>query len=66
MQRQSSAWKRIVPGSKPRSRDSSGRPAVIGLARRKHFNLERHRYSRTNFKVRRDAALHEWRELLVA
>ena len=31
-----------------------------------HFNLERHLYSRTNFKARRDAALREWRELLVA
>ena len=31
-----------------------------------HFNLERHLYSRINFKARRDAALREWRELLVA
>lgn len=31
-----------------------------------HFNLERHLYSRTNFKARRDAALREWRDLLVA
>ena len=31
-----------------------------------HFNLERHLYSRTNFKARRDAALREWRELLAA
>ena len=31
-----------------------------------HFNLERHLYSRSNFKARRDAALREWRELLVA
>ena len=29
-----------------------------------HFNLERHIYSRTNFKKRRDAALREWRELV--
>lgn len=31
-----------------------------------HFNLERHLYSRANFKTRRDTALREWRELLVA
>ena len=31
-----------------------------------HFNLERHLYSRPNFKARRDAALREWRELLAA
>ena len=31
-----------------------------------HFNLERHLYSRTSFKARRDAALREWRELLTA
>lgn len=31
-----------------------------------HFNLERHLYSRSNFKARRDVALREWRELLAA
>ena len=31
-----------------------------------HFNLERHLYSRTNFIIRRDAALREGREFLVA
>ena len=31
-----------------------------------HFNVERHLCSRINFKARRDAALREWRELLVA
>ncbi len=28
-----------------------------------HFNLERHLYSRANFKLRRTAALSEWRQL---
>ena len=28
-----------------------------------HFNLERHLYSRTNFKLNRTAALAEWRQL---
>ena len=28
-----------------------------------HFNLERHLYSRENFKLNRTAALTEWREL---
>jgi len=28
-----------------------------------HFNQERHLYSRTNFKLNRNAALAEWREL---
>jgi len=31
-----------------------------------HFNLERHLYSRTNFKLNRTAALAEWRQLGVA
>lgn len=31
-----------------------------------HFNLERHFYSRSNFKRNRDAALREWRELIAA
>ena len=31
-----------------------------------HFNQERHLYSRTNFKLNRDAALAEWRLLLSA
>ena len=31
-----------------------------------HFNLERHLYSRPNFKKNRDAALLAWRDLLVA
>ncbi|MEM7005409.1 MAG: IS6 family transposase [Pseudomonadota bacterium] len=29
-----------------------------------HFNLERHINSRTTFKLKRDAALQEWRELI--
>ena len=28
-----------------------------------HFNLERHLYSRSNFKLNRTAALAEWRQL---
>jgi putative transposase len=28
-----------------------------------HFNLERHLYSRANFKLNRAAALAEWRQL---
>jgi putative transposase len=28
-----------------------------------HFNLERHLYSRDNFKLNRTAALAEWRQL---
>lgn len=31
-----------------------------------HFNFERHINSRTRFKQKRDAALREWRDLLVA
>ena len=31
-----------------------------------HFNLERHLYSRQNFKLNRDAALAEWRQLCSA
>ncbi|MGR3662929.1 MAG: IS6 family transposase, partial [Paracoccaceae bacterium] len=31
-----------------------------------HFNLERHLYSRVNFKLNRDAALSEWRQLCSA
>ena len=31
-----------------------------------HFNQERHRYSRDNFKLNRTAALNEWRQLLSA
>ena len=31
-----------------------------------HFNQERHLYSRLNFKLRRTAALAEWRQLLSA
>ncbi len=31
-----------------------------------HFNLERHLYSRTNFKLNRTAALAEWRQLGLA
>ena len=31
-----------------------------------HFNLERHLYSRTNFKLNRTAVLAEWRQLGVA
>ena len=31
-----------------------------------HFNLERHLYSRTNFKANRAAALSEWRQLCSA
>jgi len=31
-----------------------------------HFNLERHLYSRENFKLNRDAALAEWRQLCSA
>ena len=31
-----------------------------------HLNLERHLYSRKNFKENRKAALAEWRQLLAA
>ena len=31
-----------------------------------HFNFERHISSRIRFKQKRDAALREWRDLLVA
>jgi putative transposase len=31
-----------------------------------HFNLERHLYSRANFKINRSAALSEWRQLCSA
>jgi putative transposase len=30
------------------------------------FNLERHLYSRANFKINRNAALSEWRQLCSA
>ena len=31
-----------------------------------HFNVERHLHTRSNFKINRDAALRQWRDLLVA
>ncbi len=31
-----------------------------------HFNLDRHLYSRSSFKTRRDAALQDWRVLIAA
>ena len=31
-----------------------------------HFNLERHLYSPANFKLNRDAALSDWRQLCLA
>jgi putative transposase len=38
----------------------------VQAALQNHFNLERHLYSRLNFKLNRTAALTEWRQLLSA
>ena len=40
--------------------------AAVHSANRNHFNLERHLYSRANFKSNRDAALSEWHQLCSA
>lgn len=37
--------------------------AAVHSSVHNHFNLERHLYSRENFKTNRDAALAEWRQL---
>lgn len=37
--------------------------AAVHSSVHNHFNLERHLYSRENFKLNRDAALAEWRQL---
>ncbi len=31
-----------------------------------HFNQERHLYSRNNFKINRNTALNEWRQICAA
>lgn len=36
---------------------------VVHASVHNHFNQERHLYSRSNFKLNRDAALSEWRQL---
>ncbi len=37
--------------------------AAIHASVHNHFNLERHLYSREKFKINRDAAMAEWRQL---
>ena len=37
--------------------------AAVHSSVHNHFNHERHRYSRDNFKLNRAAALAEWRQL---
>jgi putative transposase len=40
--------------------------AAVQASLSNHFNLERHLYSRANFKLRRSAALAEWRQVCSA
>ena len=40
--------------------------AAVHSSVHNHFNLERHLYSRANFKLNRDAALSDWRQLCSA
>ncbi len=40
--------------------------AAVHASVHNHFNLERHLYPRVNFKLNRDAALSEWRQLCSA
>ena len=40
--------------------------AAVQASLSNHFNLERHLYSRANFKLRRSAALAEWRQVCAA
>ncbi len=49
--------------SKFRSAKSLQKFASIHSSVRNHFNLERHLYSRENFKLNRSTALAEWRQL---
>ena len=46
-----------------RSMRSLQKFAAVHASVHNHFNLERHLYSRANFKLNRDAALSEWRHL---
>jgi putative transposase len=49
-----------------RSMRSLQKFAAVHSSVQNHFNLERHLYSRENFKLNRDAALAEWRQLCSA
>ena len=49
-----------------RSMRSLQKFAAVHSSVHNHFNLERHLYSRENFKLNRDAALAEWRQLCSA
>jgi len=40
--------------------------ATVHASVHNHFNLQRHLYSRNNFKINRTAALAEWRGLCAA
>jgi hypothetical protein len=46
-----------------RSMRSLQKFAAVHSSVHSHFNLERHHYSRENFRFNRDAALAEWRAL---
>jgi putative transposase len=46
-----------------RSMQSLQKFSAVHSSVHNHFNLERHLYSRENFKFNRDAALSEWRQL---
>ena len=49
-----------------RSMQSLQKFASVHSSVHNHFNLERHLYSRANFKLNRDVALSEWRQLCSA
>ena len=49
-----------------RSMQSLQKFSAVHSSVHNHFNLERHHYSRENFKFNRDAALSEWRQLSAA
>jgi putative transposase len=49
-----------------RSMGSLQKFSAVHASVHNHFNLERHLYSRANFKLNRDAALSEWRQLCSA
>ncbi len=55
---------RAMPGF--RNMGSLQKLSAVHATVHNHFNLERHHYSRANFKINRSAALSEWRQLCSA
>jgi len=58
--------RRVRAMARFRSPAPSRKFAAVHASAHSHFNRERHRYSRKNFKLNRSAALAEWRELSAA